>query len=283
MCSSDLQKEAMEYGRSSSAGEYLSGSPKNLIERKAALAVVGTMLSKTVRSQVATLINEYDSDPYYKGDDGGTESGKSRLIEAANMACKIAGEDDASELGTEFHKLWEKVNAGEEPHLVQDHLVAPLKHYKERTAPIRFLAGEALIINDELRRAGSMDHLLEIPAGAIGPDGQPLDKPWVCAGDGKTGKWEVSYPAKMSAQLAAYGLGFAYDQERNERLPLHPEMNREWGVMIHYPLAVENPRVDFYWVHLPSGLEAAKLNNRLDDMISFYRSVKGRPIKFELS
>ncbi|WP_198938185.1 hypothetical protein [Mycobacterium sp. IS-836] len=243
---------------------------------------MGTVMSKSVRSRIVTLINEYDGDPYYKGRDGGSEPGKDRLMAAVEDACEIAGANNASEMGTEFHKYWEMRNRGEKPLIVQDHLAGPLETYCAATEPIRFLDSEVLIINDELKKAGSFDHFMEIPKGAIGPDGKPLDEPWLVVGDGKTGKWDVKYPAGVYAQLASYALGCRYDQDKNERLPIHPDLNTDWGVLIHFPLSEDKPEVGLYWINLAIGREAAILNNRIDAMQKYFASKEGKPIEFEL-
>lgn len=601
------RKTVEEYGRASSAGDNLKGGGGKLAEFKAAHAVLGTMMSATVRSKVATLINQYEGDPYYRGDDGGSQSGKGRLLEAVELACNIAGASRAAEEGTEFHQLWELANAGKDPALLQSHLQPRLDYYLKRTKPIRFLQAECTVVNDIVKRAGSMDHLMVIPKGAIGPDGEPIDDDWVVGGDGKglpldtkiptptgwsamgelsvgdevfgsdglpcrvtikssvkdigtwvvtfddgsqvvcdtehlwwtfsglrpsetvlpigriadsvdelhrvpvaaplqlpmadlpiepyllgawlgdgnrgrgvitkerelfdvlesdghelgipqvdkrngvlsrtviglqralddagvlgnkhvpeaylrgdfhqrlrllqglmdtdggwniardaaeftstskaiayaveellltlgqrprlrsrsmsgfgktvtaycveftpvgimpfrmgrrvakcsagligknttrstrrlitsvergpdvptvcigvdsvnatylctekfipthnTGRWDARFPAGVFAQLATYILGQRYDQETNTREPIHPELRTDWGVMIHYPLAVEDSEVGFYWVDLNVGLEAAKLNNRIEDMIRYFDSPKGKPIQFEL-
>lgn len=246
------------------------------------MAIIGAAKSPAVRSQVTNLINQYNGDPYYAGNDGGSKSGKDRLLSAVEDACKIAGSNDAAELGSEFHGLWDIVNSGGTPSLVQPHLERPLETYKLATRKIRFLGGEIVIVNDELKRAGSFDHLMAIPKGAIGPDGSPLDEDWVVVGDGKTGRWDAKYPAGVTAQLATYGLGSIYDQDANERLPIHENLNTDWGVLIHFPLAEKGPEVGLYWIDLKVGLAAAKLNNRLDDMIKWFASKDGKPIPFTI-
>lgn len=276
------QSNVKGYGRTSKAGENLKGGGEGLANFKGAMAAIGTVMSKTVQAEIATLINEYDGDPYYKGDDGGWQSGKKRLLEAVDKAAELAGASSASSRGTEFHKLGELVNKGKTPTIVRDELVVPLQIYSGAVSPIKFLHQEILIVNDELERAGSIDYLMEIPAGTCGPYGENLDEPWVVAGDLKTGKWDYHYPAGMFAQLAGYGKGMRYDQETNTRTPLHDNMNTDWGVLVHYPLAVKNAAVKFYWVDLNLGMRAAKLNNQLSDMISFFQSVKGKPVEFFL-
>jgi hypothetical protein len=277
-----LQPEAIQYGRASKAGEHLKGGGDGLANWKAAMAALGTVMSDSVRSQIVTLINEYKGDPYYAGDDGGTQSGKERLMESVENACKIAGSETASARGTEFHHLAELTNRGEKPTLVQPYLAVPLAHYRERVQRIKFHAQEITIVNDDIKRAGSIDYLLELPAGITTPDGVTHDKPLVCCSDLKTGKWDVEYPAGVAAQLAAYGLGMRYDQVTNTRSPLHPDLNTQWGVLVHYPLATPDAGVNFYFVSLQDGLEAARLNNRLGDMMRYFRSVKGKPVQFEI-
>lgn len=278
-----FQKEAEQYGRASDSGKYLKGAGDQLANFKAAHAVMGLMQSAAARSKVTTLLNQYDGDVYYAGNDGGSKSGKDRLLEVVDFAADLAGASRAAEEGTEFHGLWEKRNAGEKPLVVQPHLEKRLDYYCARTKPIRFLDAECTIVNDEFRRAGSMDHLMVIPKGATGPDGEPLEDDWVVAGDGKTGRWDARYPAGVTAQLATYGLGHRYNQETNERLPIHPELNRDWAVMIHYPLAEKDSEVSFYWISLKVGREAALLNNRIEAMTKYFDSVGGKPRRFELN
>jgi hypothetical protein len=276
------QKEAKGYGRTSSAAEHLKGGGDGLANWKASMAAIGTVMSKTVQAEIATLINEFNGDPWNLGDDGGWRSGKRRLLDAIEKATDLAGSNSASSRGTEFHLLGELVNRGQVPTIVRDELVVPLKHYQQRVAPLRFLHQEMLIVNDEIERCGSADYLVEVPAGTPGPDGQPLGEPWVVASDLKTGKHDANYPIGVTAQLAGYGKGLLYDQASNERKPLHPNLNSDWGVMIHFPLAAKKPEVKFYWVDLNAGLRLAKLNNEVDRAIKHFASQKGKPVEFVL-
>lgn len=276
------RSDVEQYGRASKAGEHLKGGGGGLADFKAAFAVIGAVTSDSVRSRISTLINQYNGDPYYAGDDGGSESGKDRLLAAVETACEVAGANRAREEGTEFHALWDMMNRGEKPKLVQPHLLERLEVYRTSVKPIKFIDGEIVIVNDELKKAGSFDHLMEIPKGAIGPDGTPLSEPWIVVGDGKTGKWDAKYPAGVYAQLASYGLGQRYDQDNNIRTPIHPDLNTDWGVLVHYPLSEERPEVGFYWVDLSIGKRAAELNNSLDRMIKHFGSKEGKPIKFSL-
>lgn len=276
------RKDIEKYGRTSSAGKNLSGSGDGLAMHKAAMAAIGVLMSPEASSEITTLINEYNGDPYYAGRDGGTQSGKSRLLAAVNKAADVAGASSKAAQGTEMHKLGELVNRGQVPTLVREVMKPHLDQYQRSVAPIKFLAQEFLVIHDDLKKAGSIDYLMELPAGLTTPDGIKHDEPLVVAGDLKTGQWAVRYPATVYAQLAGYGTGLRYDQETNTRSPLHERISDRWAVLVHYPLADDNPQVRFYWVDMRLGYEAALLNNRLDKMISYFQSDSGRPIPFEL-
>lgn len=276
------QKDVMPYGRTSSAGQNLKGGGDGLAQFKGAMAAIGTVMSKTVQAEIANLLNEYNGDPYYAGDDGGWRSGKRRLLDAVDKAAELAGSSSAAARGTEFHKLGEMRNKGQTPTIVRDELMAPLRHYEDSVSRVTFLHQEILIVNDDIQRAGSIDYLMELPAGTIGPHGEPLSEPWVVAGDLKTGKWDYHYPAGLYAQLAGYGKGLRYDQDTNTRSALHPNINTDWGVLVHYPLAVKDSTVKFYWLDLNIGLEAARLNNRIDSMLKYFGSEKGKPVEFTI-
>lgn len=276
------RKDVEKYGRTSSAGKNLSGSGDGLAMHKASMAAIGVLMSAEASSEITTLINEYNGDPYYAGRDGGTQSGKSRLLAAVNKAADVAGASSKAAQGTEMHKLGELVNRGQKPTLVREVMKPHLEQYQRSVSPINFLAQEILVIHDELKKAGSIDYLMELPAGLTTPDGITHQEPMVVAGDLKTGQWAVRYPAAVYAQLAGYGTGVRYDQETNTRSPLHERINTDWAVLVHYPLADTNPSVRFYWLDMQLGYEAALLNNRLDKMIAFFQSESGRPVEFKV-
>ena len=272
------QPGVMKYGRASSAGEHLKGSGDGLANWKAAMAAIGTVMSDSVRSERANLINRYDGDPYYKGNDGGWQSGKSQLLAAVDKACEIGGSSTASSRGTEFHHLAELVNSGQTPRIVQPHLVEHLEHYQQVMAPVKFIAQEILVVNDLLERAGSVDYLLELPAGVETPEGKS-DKPLVVVGDLKSGKDAPDYLAPIAAQLACYGRGLRYDQETNTRTELHPDFDGRWGVLVHFPIGQPNARVRLFWVDLGEGLKSALQSKAVGESLKWW---KGRAQEFTL-
>lgn len=262
-------RDAKGFGRASGAGKGLD-SKDGLIDWAACQAAVGILLDASARSEVATLINEYDADPWYKGDDGGTRSGKQRLKAAVEQARNTAGQHTASSAGTEFHKLGELRNQGKQPRIVQEHLRAPLDQYDKAVEPVEFLAQEILIVNDKLELAGSVDYLMGLPAGITTPDGVTHSEELVVVGDLKTGRWDAKRPMSVTCQLAAYGTGLRYDQETNTRTPLHGQINTRWGLMVHFPIMTKNPEVKFHWVDLDLGLRASLLAKEVEAMRSLF-------------
>lgn len=175
-------RQGKGYGRASGAGKGLD-TKEGLIDWAACQAAVGILLDASARSEVATLINEYQGDPWYRGDDGGTRSGKQRLKAAVEQARNTAGQHTAASAGTEFHKLAELSNRGEQPRIVQEHLKEPLAKYQRAVEPVEFIDQEMLIVNDRLELCGSADYLIGLPAGIVTPDGVRHDKEMVVVGD----------------------------------------------------------------------------------------------------
>lgn len=275
-------RQGKGYGRASGAGKGLD-TKEGLIDWAACQAAVGILLDASARSEVATLINEYDADPWYRGDDGGTRSGKQRLKAAVEQARNTAGQHTAASAGTEFHKLAELSNRGEQPRIVQEHLKEPLSKYQRAVEPVEFIDQEMLIVNDRLELCGSADYLIGLPAGIVTPDGVRHDKEMVVCGDLKTGRWDADRPMSVTCQLTAYGTGEQYDQETNTRSPLHEMINQRWGLMVHFPIMTQNPEVKFYWVDLALGLEACLLSKQIDAVRSKFNSKDAKLKELDLS
>src|SRR5881628_2728985 len=128
-------EDATPYSRMSSVANALD-TKENLIDWAAAQAAVGVMLDASARSEIVTLINEYDGDPWNADEGGIAHSGKDRLKAAVEQARTTAGQHVAASAGTEFHKIGELVNRGQEPRLVQDHLKPLLAEYESAVEPI---------------------------------------------------------------------------------------------------------------------------------------------------
>ncbi|MCM6776246.1 hypothetical protein NDR87_18870 [Nocardia sp. CDC159] len=244
-------------------------SKEGLVDWAAAQAAVGVMLDPAARSEIVTLINEFDGDPWNAEEGGFANSGKDRLKAAVEQARATAGQHVAAAAGTEFHKLGELVNRGQEPRLVQDHLKPLLDEYKSAMAPIRFLRQELFVVNDELQRAGSLDYLLRLPDGRV------------LVSDLKTGKWDVRYPMSVTTQVAALAHSVVYDQETGERRPIHPDLDTATGLLVHFPIMQSQPRVRFYELDLGLGMRAARVARDIDELRNAFkrRGAEPRPLQ----
>ncbi|WP_280427185.1 hypothetical protein [Nocardia brasiliensis] len=245
--------DAIPYARMSGISASLD-TKAGLVDWAAAQAAVGVLLDKAAASQIATLINEYDGDPWGKGDDGSGHSGKDRLKAAVEQARTTAGQHVASSAGTEFHKIGELINQGVEPRLVQHHLKPLVAEYKSAVARLDFMKQELFVVHDELQRAGSLDYLVRLPDGRV------------MVADLKTGRWDVRYPMSVTTQVAGYGTAVVYDQATGARTPLHPDLDSTTGLLVHFPIMTEGARVRFYELDLLLGLRAARVAREIDDL-----------------
>lgn len=261
-------KDATAYSRMSGIAKPLD-TKANLVDWAAAQAAVGVMLDPGARSEIVTLINEYDGDPWNNGDDGTFKSGKSRLKEAVEQARTTAGSKTAASAGTEFHKIAELHNQGKTPRIVQDHLVDLFEHYKQRVAPLEFLRQELFVVQDELQLAGSVDYLVRLPDGRV------------VVADLKTGKWDFKYPMSVTTQIAGYANSVMYDQETGVRTPLHPDLDTSTGLLVHFPIMTSKPKVRFYELDLNLGLKAARIARELGELQKAFKRVAAEPKPIE--
>lgn len=265
--------DATPYSRMSATASALD-TKENLIDWAAAQAAVGVMMDRAARSEVVTLINEFNGDPWNADEGGMAHSGKDRLKAAVEQARNTAGQHVAASAGTEFHKLGELVNRGQEPWLVQDHLKPLLAVYKTAMSPIRCLRQELFVVNDELCRAGSLDYLLQLPDGRV------------LVSELKTGKWDVRFPMSVTTQVAAAANAVVYDQETGERRPIHPDLDTTTGLLVHFPIMAPDPedrKVGFYELNLVLGMQAARVARDIDDLRKAFKRKDAEPKPLEVA
>ncbi len=256
--------DATPYSRMSAVAKALD-TKENLVEWAAAQAAVGVMLDASARSEIVTLINEYDGDPWNSDEGGIPHSGKDRLKAAVDQARTTAGQHVAANAGSEFHKLAELVNAGREPRVVQDHMQPLLKEYRGAVEKIRFLRQELFVVNDEVRRAGSLDYLLQFPDGRV------------FVGDLKCGKWDLPYPMSVTTQVAGLATACVYDQATGERRPIHPDLDTKIGLLVHFPIMQPDPKVRFYELDLELGMRAARAANEIEELRRAFKRKGAQP------
>lgn len=149
-------------------------------------------------------------------------------------ATEAAGASKGASSGTGLHALTEAIDRGEEPLFVPEGDQSRLDAYRKLMRDYRPIGSEMFVVNDELRVAGSFDRLwLNEGTGETGSG--VLLPPGVRVGDLKTGKSEADYPLATAMQIAIYANSHVYDPETGERTPIHPDLDRTTGLLVHVP------------------------------------------------
>lgn len=252
-------KEAETYGRASGVGKYLDDA-NNLIPWSMAMAVVGMVLNKSARSELVSIVNEFgkdDESPKETFDKIWYGNGKSRLNGAVSNAKRLAGADEASSAGTEFHGYTELLDMGKRPRAIQEEYEDLVDEYVASTQALEFLDAEPFVVQDDLKVAGSIDRIARMPKlldakGNVHPiSGQ------VVVADLKTGRQDYRFPLSPTCQVATYANSVRYDQASGVRAPIHPELSTDWGLLVHFPIMTPNPKVRLYPLDLRWGWQAA--------------------------
>ena len=249
-----LATNATPYARSSGHSKLLDDQ-SNLIDWAACQAAVGVIRSESARSDLYSLMNEFKGDPW-------NSPGKGRLKDAVWRARQAAGSETASSAGTEFHKYAEIVNGGGVPEFVAPQMRGLLDTYRAGVAGLEFLGAELFVVQDELQLAGSSDFVVRLPENCklTRFDGTVEDVSGrVVIGDLKTGKHDPNYPLSPTVQISVYSHSVQYSQKTGERWPIHPDLDPTVGLLLHFPILTESPRVGLYPLDLSFGWRAAQV------------------------
>lgn len=213
----------------------------NLGDWLAANAMVGMVKDPSISSQIGSLTSKY-GDPWY------APEGKKALKPLIKRAQEAGGSDRASGMGTSMHEFTEVIDEGRWPEYAPAELVPWLHAYRERMEEFECLGMELFVVNDELKTAGSFDRLWRMPDGRV------------VVADLKSGRSDPSYPGKVEIQVALYSHSERYNQQTGERAPIHDELDKDVGLLVHAPiLGGGNPEVKLYELDLVRGWENAKL------------------------
>jgi hypothetical protein len=126
---------------------------------------------------------------------------------------------EAAAWGTAVHRFTEPFSPPHAPERIASDVEA--YHAEIARRDWRLLETELFVVHDGLRVAGTLDHLYEMPSGAV------------IAVDKKTGK---IHPLTHTIQLVAYAHGLRYDPATGARAGLHPKVDREVAAIAHLPL-----------------------------------------------
>lgn len=156
-----------------------------------------------------------------------------RICASAHIA---GGGEWASKRGSHLHILTEYTDRGEdlpdfttaddgEPMETTDRDRETMVTYREALAAagIKPIWIELPVVNDRWRAAGTLDRVFLMPDGSTR------------VADYKTGAHDHKYPSKVCCQVRIYSTAEQYDHENGGRLPVHPDLDPDLGLLIHQP------------------------------------------------
>ena len=217
------ETKAQPYTRISTFAGYLDNKSA-LLAWKARNTALGVARHDDLRRMIAALA--YNSPEL----DGHIEDAVTRV-------------NDKAAWGTAVHSFTEPDAS---PYVPEEMQADVLSYFDTLTLHgITVEATECFIVNDELRVAGTFDHIY------LMPDGRRL------VGDKKTGK---AKPHAVAVQLACYSGGSLYNPDTHERTPLDVDLTT--GLLVHIPK--EEGRTEIFEVDLVKGRAAAHLAARVN-------------------
>ena len=170
------------------------------------------------------------------------EKAQKKQLNAITEQCMEASESSASATkGTALHSLCETVDRGGKPQHVPAEFEADIAAYIERTRTLRHRHIETMLVNDELKIAGTPDristymnrlHIADIKSGSI------------------------AFPHSIAAQLAIYANSSLYNPETGERAPL-TGVDKRHGIVIHLPAG--RGQCSLHMVDIAAGWKAVQL------------------------
>lgn len=251
------------YDRVSSAASALD-TKENLSPYHQAQAVLGVVTEPlpSLVWQFRALASEH-RDPW--------SGAKAEVKELLRAARKLGGEDAKAGIGTAVHRFTMLVDQGVVPEFSVPELAPWLDCYSQAMARFEVLEQERFIVTDDvdggdadLRVAGSYDRLVRDRVTGE-----------VMIADVKTGRSDPDFAMSVTVQVAMYAHGVHYDQQSGRREPIHPEVSRSAGLLIHLPVNGDGPpRCTVYRLDVGAGWELAKVARMVADARSMKATAK---------
>lgn len=256
------------YTRPSTMAKWLDDKG-GLINWSASMAMIGLMKSKPLQARVSAIVAR-SHDPYREN--------KAALKELVDTATQLAQAQGRADFGTAIHEFAELLDQGQlDWGYVPEGLKGPLEAYQVATQGLQTLNTEVFVVVDEendgkkIRGAGSLDRVYVHPE--LG----------VVIGDLKTGTDEPKYPLGAMTQVAIYAKGMQYADsdfyppgfpefdatpnadETAWRAPIHDQLNKAWGILVHCPLEPVRGKYEcgLYALDLFKGWESLLLGHRV--------------------
>lgn len=171
---------------------------------------------------------------------------KKAMDKLTDDAKEAAAASSGANTGTAVHAFSEAFDRGQRPEVPKE-WKPDIEAYRQATSHLHMDSDhiECILLNREFDVAGTADRILTVPgAGRVVADvktGKTLDWGW----------------GEIAVQLALYaGAEFALDRLTGRWEPM-PEVNREWGLVIHLPAG--QGRCDLYRMDLLAGHHGAEL------------------------
>jgi hypothetical protein len=203
---------------------------------------MGVAVSPSLAAQIANL------DP---------KDDKAKLDELAEAAIVAAKGDQAANLGTELHRVVERLNRGEVtidgvPEMFRADAEAYLEALDRHRLAVVPEMIERKVVNDELRCAGTFD--FDLASAVLRADATAARY----RGDLKTGQSIDLAQIAYAVQLAIYARGVGYDVATGTRHDLGP-VDADTALIVHLPYG--SGRCDIVDVDIVKGWQAAELAN----------------------
>lgn len=199
----------------------------------------------------------------------GLEYGRdnAELDDVIGYALDRVGTNAKANYGTAIHTMTER----DAFDFVPERMQADVNAYRAliEACGIEVVSSERFVVQDELKVAGTYDHVYSVPARLYPPGGELTDGdvdelPNVLVmGDKKTGTlhWH-----EHALQLALYARSAHYDPTTGEREPLGVSL--DWALLAHIPAGKAKPVL--YWVDIGAGWRATALAQQ----VQAYRKAK---------
>lgn len=218
---------------------------EGLLDYTAARAMIGVVKSKAIHARVSHLASAFPD--AWKAPEGKAQFRGRQHDGLVAQAKSVGGGDDAADLGTAAHGVWECKDGGRAPEYEPSWMEPWTAARSLALAEFESVLIEPFVVCDEIKTGGNPDRFLRhIPTGVV------------YAADDKTGDDEPKYPLKVTVQVAIASRSVLYDQTTGQRTPI--ECDQKWGILIHTPINTSPPRSELYWLDLTKGWELARLS-----------------------
>lgn len=243
------------YSRPSDISSNLD-TKENLSPYHQAQAVFGVVTEPPPHSlikQFRALASEF-TDPW--------NAAKQEVKSLLKLARTMGGEEFKSGVGSALHRYSVLADKGIEPDYEMSDFAPWIEVYSEAMSRFKVLEWEGFIVCDDLDNPGSENDLR--CAGSYDKLVEDTVTGEIMVADLKSGKSDNDFAMSPTVQISIYAHGTHYDQETGRRWPLHENVSRTRGLLIHLPYnGGGDPRCTIYPLDLEEGFRLAKMSSQV--------------------